>query len=555
MAVRLHPKTVEKIQSGDLTDIDQHTIDAYNETYGAKIVLDTPIDMVELENTFDMQLTPEQESFSPADDVIKEDVIIIGGLYRNEETYLKLFNSGLLEQGSDPVLDRVLRKHGLYKLDAKLVKKQQPKDDSEQSPPFDVDDNSNEDISEPYINDRKNSESVVDAIDAFNSSKGSFTDALNAFNEVMNSDESDASEILSQVNNAVIPEDTPKQPIDNMDDAEEIIDKQDEVEKPKRRRRRTSMAKNTIDTTGTVKENGVVDIISSPQIISEPAIEIANTIPEPIIEIKPAKIIQEVNITNIKNEVKTQPITNEQPDIPKRGDQGWTQYVMSLLNPGEYIDIQDRGRTDRRPRHAGLRRLVELLIGPIVETRNTIQCTPCKDNKYLTAVESTITVSVQNDSHPAYEQEINQEKYSTITWSDIADSFHNNDETSQALLLHPVASTTTAAQTRCFRNLLGLVGIYSSEECGGSKPTEEQRAFNPDSPLVMPNEKGNVQPSQIRFIKSQCMTYSVDPIIVTSDILNKDIESLDELTFGEARTVMSVVNEFAHKGLPEKYQS
>lgn len=132
-------------------------------------------------------------------------------------------------------------------------------------------------------------------------------------------------------------------------------------------------------------------------------------------------------------------------------DEGWSEYVISLL--------RDREIYNGYPKCIGLRRLVQLLVGPIVNKEIKSIVAPTNDNQTATIIVS-ITCNVKNRQHPAYSNKVVME-------SSIADAnTDNNKDFPYSTHMSPIAERR--AESRCYRNLLNL-DIASAEEMAGTQ--------------------------------------------------------------------------------------
>ena len=508
MPLGLHPSTLARIRDGDFTGLSQDDLEVYNKIYGTNISINDQISH-ELEQVFEMTLTPEQEAFNPADDVIANNTPITGGIYREEDTYLRLFNQGLLKQGSDPILDKVLQKHGLYQMpntaQAPPQNTQAPAPQEDEGTPFDT------------------------------------------FAEALGGAPIDPADLLQQTINAPLPGEAPKvsHTATGSQDSPNGWAEPDALNagKQKQKRHRRTRAEIEADRAAAAAPQQVapaaqetVAVVPDPP---KPVVPVAPPAPEPTIPVEPIRVVDQEIPFHV-------PVTQE----VKKGDPGWTEYVLSLLTPDEiYLDKKSG---EKRMKHAGLRRLVEHLIGPIVDTSVEMLTSPVIDNNMLCVVGVNVRVKVTNPSHPAYRDQ--DAKSVVISWSDVGDSFWNENETAIPLFMHPVASATTAAQTRCFRNLLGLgSGAYSQEECGGSTPMSVRKAHNPDNVQAVPSDSP-IQQAQINHIRNTCTNWGVDVNVVIKDVLGQG--NLEHLTFSEGRQLQTVVNDFNNNSeLIEKYKN
>jgi hypothetical protein len=267
---------------------------------------------------------------------------------------------------------------------------------------------------------------------------------------------------------------------------------------------------------------------------------------------KPLKI---PNITIAMDEEKAPPETKTEEDEPEYGSWEWTPFIMSKLLPG--IESVEDKKGQKYPKCMGLKRLLEKYVGPILDVQNQVLVTPNRDNHGIYVVQVTVKVLVNNKTHPTYGMIVNpatgEIEPMVIEWSDVSQTWANDEGQSAIVTQNPIASCSTKALSRCLRSLLGLSGVYTSEEMTDvGKPL---KSHDPDSRPSMENLSGDIKPSQIRFITNICDKYEVDILKVIRDILQDDhIESLNEISAQEGKKVQIAVNELQAKSPPGKWK-
>ena len=130
--------------------------------------------------------------------------------------------------------------------------------------------------------------------------------------------------------------------------------------------------------------------------------------------------------------------------IPRRGSPGWQEYVISLLTPEEYVEKDNR----KYPKATGLRRLVELLLGPIVECGPSQIFPPTISERCATVCYNVVVRFDDGDR----------------TYADIADASALN--TPPEFAVHASATASSRAAGRAFRSAL-LLSINTAEEMNG----------------------------------------------------------------------------------------
>lgn len=138
-----------------------------------------------------------------------------------------------------------------------------------------------------------------------------------------------------------------------------------------------------------------------------------------------------------KSEVVSIPEIKEKPLI---SSPEWTEYVMSLLTDKEIIN--------GFPKCDGLRRVFEMLMGPIITMAIDVKQVPQIDK----ANRSTVVVSVQYRNSSG----------ELITVMDATDVDQFN--TMKPFCSYPTATAVTGAEGRCLRKAMRLVNVITNEE-------------------------------------------------------------------------------------------
>jgi hypothetical protein len=121
---------------------------------------------------------------------------------------------------------------------------------------------------------------------------------------------------------------------------------------------------------------------------------------------------------------------------PKTTDPEWSDYVMSLFEDNELIDGM--------PLAAGLRRVSEIVLGPIVFSGPVQVFPPSNDNAHGRA---TVVFKVEFKSG--------------ICYSEVADCWEGN--TDDAFCAYAVATASTRAEARALRKALKLRAVAAEE--------------------------------------------------------------------------------------------
>lgn len=173
----------------------------------------------------------------------------------------------------------------------------------------------------------------------------------------------------------------------------------------------------------------------------------------------------------MSEEVNTTPV-NDIP-VPTRTSPKWTEYVLSHFIESEL--------ENGNPKVGGLRRVVELLIGPIHVMTPHVVTTPTRDNGWRAVVEYTIEVDTGGQGVvPRY-----------MSFGGSADA--NPQNTDGVYSKYPVAIAETRAKARALKNALGIE-VVAADELSEVAKLESEQDF--DSELI--NE------TQITVINAVC---------------------------------------------------
>ena len=122
----------------------------------------------------------------------------------------------------------------------------------------------------------------------------------------------------------------------------------------------------------------------------------------------------------------------------------WTQRVLSYMKDDEKVN--------GKPKHHGLRRMVELIRGPIVYSRTVLIETPNKDNGWAAISEYNCRIKTEDGE---------------VEYGDIADATFDNVGSSDAdkkkFAPFVVAVSSTRSKSRAWRDALSLAIVTYDE--------------------------------------------------------------------------------------------
>lgn len=168
------------------------------------------------------------------------------------------------------------------------------------------------------------------------------------------------------------------------------------------------------------------------------------------------------------------------PAIPAMTDPGWTAYVLSLLT--------DKEKVNERPKVAGLRRVVPLLLGEILENTIVSIQAPNPTNQHTATVMARLVIHWHTDG-------------SQRTFSGLADVFRGLDghyagNTDPKFARFPSSMADTRAEGRALRKALMIDAVVSEELC--------------ELPVEEPPTNGLCDQGQQNFIEIKCEQLDID---------------------------------------------
>lgn len=210
--------------------------------------------------------------------------------------------------------------------------------------------------------------------------------------------------------------------------------------------------------------------------------------------------------------------------IPTPLQKEWTDYVLSLLWETEIVSKKNGEKLDRYPKADGLRRVFELLIGPILEVRREIVQAPL----YNRESDSGLTVATVK-VHIHYLDNNGQHRI----FEEVADCYEGN--TTDPYFRHPSGTASTMAEGRALRKILHLKALT----------IEEMRAEKNDGGQV--DDVEPIKENQKNVIKMLCVKLdtNVDEIVKT---VFGDKKKKENLTFQDGATLIQHLNNLQQKG-------
>lgn len=222
------------------------------------------------------------------------------------------------------------------------------------------------------------------------------------------------------------------------------------------------------------------------------------------------------------------PIPENEEKIPAWNSPEWSDYVLSQFTDNEI--------ENGAPKCDGLRRVAELLIGPILNTKivtNMFSRQPSDIATVVVGVEILVT-----EPHHPLSSEINGNN--VVYAEDIADCGPHNTETKYAA--HASATAATRAEARALRKLLRIRGIIAAEESGEINPEYVSGGWQPDDPI---------DDTQIGVIELQCKRQNVNVLNLVNSGKSK-VNKIEELSKSTASQIIQYLSDLqrGQKQLP-----
>ena len=218
--------------------------------------------------------------------------------------------------------------------------------------------------------------------------------------------------------------------------------------------------------------------------------------------------------------------------MPAYGSKGWNDYVMSKFESHELID--------GNPICAGLRRVVDDVLGSIVSSRPT-QVWPSTD------------VNGPGRATVVFEVVINwMDSGELRTFAEVADVWHGN--TDDLFCAHPVATASTRAEGRALRKALKVKCLAAEELAKKDIVSIVRQSVNVDQGIDGEwNEEDAISVPQINFIDAKCKQLDIN---VTNFINagSDTYDSINEVSKQTASKILSTLNEYQtkSKNMPDK---
>jgi hypothetical protein len=233
----------------------------------------------------------------------------------------------------------------------------------------------------------------------------------------------------------------------------------------------------------------------------------------------------------------TSPSTNiieSVDDSPHMLSPEWHDYVMTKFLDGELIEING----ERYPNCYGLRRVVELLIGEIIESKPT----------------NLIISSDSTGNNPGrvtciYEVTIRSHENGQLKkYGDVAEVFSINCD--DLFLAYPAATAVTRAEGRCLRKLLKVRCVAAEELTRNKDVGKAVRDMIKSAPTDGSyQEEDPLSGAQIKAIETRCGLLGID-IMKFINSGEKTYAKLEDVRKKVAIKMIGLLNEYQNNSKP-----
>ena len=196
-------------------------------------------------------------------------------------------------------------------------------------------------------------------------------------------------------------------------------------------------------------------------------------------------------------------VTEEVPP-PSIDSPEWSDYVLSHFESDEMMDGS--------PTCDGLRRVTELLVGPITERRNNVIQAPGRENYGTSTVACTVSVLNNIQGHLLFQQIIREEDAADVNKYNTQEPYH----------MHATATATTRAEARALRKILRLRKVIAAEELADDK------IINDYGDIWKPDDQ--IDEEQISLLDIVCQRCNINLIeyVNSGEVTYKSIQEVNK---------------------------
>ena len=221
----------------------------------------------------------------------------------------------------------------------------------------------------------------------------------------------------------------------------------------------------------------------------------------------------------------------EGPDIVSAE---WHDYAMEKFLDSELVEING----DKYPNCYGLRRVAELLIGTIIESK-PVQVFMSPDSTTNSPGRVTIVYQVVFRSH---------EDGSIRTIGDIAEVFSLNCD--DLFLAYPAATACTRAEGRCLRKALKLRCVAAEEITRNKDVAKAVRQVTNSAPTDGSyRDEDPISGAQTNLLTNKCKEMNID-VLKFINIGEKTYAKLNDVSKKTAINMIKLLNDYQNNSKP-----
>lgn len=237
----------------------------------------------------------------------------------------------------------------------------------------------------------------------------------------------------------------------------------------------------------------------------------------------------EVDLQNVEIVEETMEDSNEEISIPTPniGDVDWPNYVLSQLSEEE--------KKDGYPTVNGLRRIVEVVLGTVIDSQPINVYGPSSPDKLVATINYRIVIQLFTGE--------------VVTFGGAADAGSHNLQ--YPFSAYPTAIAETRAEGRALRKALRL-NVIAAEELADNS---ELSAGN--KPIVdRDNGDEYINNQQVNFINMMCKRLNINVKSFVNLTLNKEYSMIGGVYYSDAQTLIRKLQEWQgdSKLITEEYQ-
>jgi hypothetical protein len=221
---------------------------------------------------------------------------------------------------------------------------------------------------------------------------------------------------------------------------------------------------------------------------------------------------------------------------PDQSSPEWHDYVMSKFTDYELVEING----EKYPNCYGLRRVVELLVGNIVESKPTnIIVSPDATGSNPGRVTCIYEVTIRD-----------YETHMLKKYGDVAEVFSLNCD--DLFLAYPAATAVTRAEGRCLRKLLKVRCVAAEELTRNKNVGEAVKAVIKSAPTDGSYQADDpLSGAQIKAIQSRCEILGIDIMkFINSYEQDKKYNKLEDVRKKVAIPMIGLLNDYQNNKEP-----